>query len=474
METSLDYKNAEIYADHHSRVYFYNKFLKSHPHIFRYATLETKPATSRDYYIPPKIAQKCIVSKTFFNQKGCEKIACFPKKQNLDSCDPFQDTIALNLGNYHTLACQPACWQISNFLDTEFRNGKCLISNLYKKSFALFPEYVEGSKVAQPMHIGFDIKDGNLQINSSYCKFYGLDLKSSTMECHSTTHQALGEFFIGSSFYRSIQRSKYTHKKYPLPAIPDYMKDVQHWYEGTIPVLRKRRSTHQTVDVAMEILKSLVVDFGIDLTLDQMAKMFQKHIPEVLIRMSQTLHTSKYASKVIHFALADVIVKKQFQLTAQLSKLAGKSLQYASGVFTVYSIVSMIVDLLDPFEFNKVLDKSTLEKINKRLDYEFFKTHQNIVEITPEIIWFTFLSDNYDEYTLIKIEKMTEYLQALTPDTLAERSKYKKSTPLDFTHVYRSIIIVIFTFLGIVYVEYIAWVSLICFLFLLYIPSFYE
>ena len=100
----MDFENAEIYASHCTRVYMYEKYLKSHPYIFRHSKLDVKPATAKDYYIPPKIKDKCIIAKATFNEMGCRKIACFPKKRNLDPCDSFDTTLVLTLGENHTFA----------------------------------------------------------------------------------------------------------------------------------------------------------------------------------------------------------------------------------------------------------------------------------------------------------------------------------------------------------------------------------
>lgn len=458
----MDYLNAQIYAEHCVRVYLHNKFLQSHPHIFQYSKLETRPATNKDYYIPPKIANHCIVSKVSFDETGCQKIACFPKKQNLENCDSNDDTIVLNLGQYYTFACQPACSQISKDLDTEYRNGKCMKVNIFKKAFALFPEYVGGSQTIEPMHIGFDIKDGDLKINSSYCKYYGLEFKQG--ECFSQPHQSLVEGILGTSIYRLIKRSQYNKTKYTLPPIPNNMKNVHEWLEGTISrkVRNKRNTSRINARIVNEIARDLVVDFGIDLSLNTIGKIMRKRIPKTLQNISSKLYVSKFASKVTKIAISDMILKSQFNSTATLVKVIGQGVSVASGLFTVYSIVTMIIDIFDPFDFNGILDKNTLEKINDRLDFEYFQSHKKNQEITPEHVWIL-LNEDLGEAINYSIEKMIEYMEALTPDAVPLPVTIE---PYNFITVYHSSILIILILLAIILVEYVDYIAFAIFLFL--------
>ncbi|GFS92871.1 baculo_p74_N domain-containing protein, partial [Nephila pilipes] len=127
METSYDIINAKMYAENCALEYQYNKFLQSHPHIFRHCEINSRQATNDDYYIPPAIANQCKVVNIKFNETGCKKVACFPKKDNLQNCTNADNTTVISLGNQYTFACQPACSQISLDIDTEYRKGKCLM-----------------------------------------------------------------------------------------------------------------------------------------------------------------------------------------------------------------------------------------------------------------------------------------------------------------------------------------------------------
>lgn len=452
----MDFANAEIYADHCTRVYMYEKYLQSHPHIFRYSKLHKEPATTKDYYIPPKIKDKCIISKATFDEIGCLKIACFPKKRNLEPCDSFDNTLVLTLGQQHTFACQPACQFISTYLDTDFRNEKCMISNQLKKSFAMFPDKVDGTKTIQPLHVGFDIKNGNLRINSTYCKYYGLDYKYSTEECFSQPHNTVLETIVGTSFYRSIKRSKVKNKTYPLPDVPDSIKNIDSWLEGHRP--RSKRSLGH--DIAQDLLREISIDLSIDLTLQQLSTLFKTRIPRTLQAIATNLSKSKMASKITKIALADIVLKSQFNIATVASRTMGAGLSIASGLFTIYGIIALVVDLFDPFNFMKVLDKTTLQKINKSLDFHFYGnyTTQNI-EVLPDHVWFL-LEEDQSDYFIYKYERMMEYMEALSPDQLIPKVKTQSH---EFINVFHVSFIVVFFLLAAILVEYIDYVSFIFF-----------
>lgn len=461
METFMDFINAEIYADHCTRVYMYNKYLKSHPHIFRHSTLKERPATSKDYYVPPKIADKCIVSDASFDEIGCQKIACFPKKRNLENCKIGEDTVMLTLGQWHTMACQPACQFISTFVDTDFRDGKCFLSNLYKKAFALFPEQVEGSQTVQPMHVGFNLTNGDLHINSTYCKYYGLGYKPSTGDCAESPHQTVLETIIGTSFYRSIQRSKYKHKTYPLPPVPPYMQNAAAWLEGMQPPKSRSKRNVSAADITQDLVREVAIDFNIDITLNQLSKIFKKRVPRTLQAISAKLYASKTASNLTKIALADVALKSQFNIATNVSKVVGRGFSAASSIFSVFSIISFIVDLFDPFNFLGVLDKTTLAKINDRLDFEFFGNHIKNIEISPDHIYFL-LEEDQSDYANFKIERMHEYMMALAPD---RQLPAPKKEPFKFLNVYCSIVTVTLVLLAAILVEQIAYIALVFFAF---------
>ncbi|GBM91810.1 hypothetical protein AVEN_15692-1 [Araneus ventricosus] len=421
METSYDVINAEMYAENLASEYQYNKVLKSHPHIFRHCEIENRPATNKDYYIPPAIADQCKIFRATFNKIGCEKVACFPKVEGLKNCSPIDEGRIVPIGNGFTYACQPACSQISQDIDTEFKFGKCYMVNTLKKMFALFPEEVLNTKVIHPLYTGIDY-EGFLRLNENYCRYYALEFDPESFDCYTTTDQDILEILIGTTFYRSLKRIGKPLIPIKLNVtLPNYLKNVNEWLESNT---RTKRQTDEDKkkNIPFEIAKDIAIDLGVDLSLDATSKLLRKRIPRVLEKFGKqaTFQLNKIAKSV----LLDIAVKSQVSVAIKLSQSFGTAIKLANSAFTAISIVSLVVDLFDPFNFNYVLNMARLRKINKRLDFQFFESNNTSVEITPNVIW-NILEKDMSDYFEFKVSKMQEYLDSLTDDTYKEQSDPK-------------------------------------------------
>ncbi|GIY41333.1 baculo_p74_N domain-containing protein [Caerostris darwini] len=383
---TYDIINAEMYAENLTKEYQYNKFLKSHPHIFRHCNVESRPATNSDYYIPPAIADKCKVFNVTFNKIGCEKIACFPKMKNLEDCNPKDVTKIIPLGTGFTYACQPACSQISLDIDVEFRDEKCLRVNTFKKMFALIPEQIFKIKTLHPLHNGLNLVNNYLELNENYCKYYGLQFNSHTRECYETVGQQVVEILLGSAVYRSIIRSSNNQKQHQLNVnIPNYLKNVNGWLEGT--KIRKKRN--DIANISKDIAIDLAADMTIDFNIRQATKILQKRIPT-------SIATIKNLNPVTKSALLNVLYKSHLNSAMQVSKMTGTTLKLSGSIYSIYGLITMVIDVFDPFNFNYVLDRKTLDKVNDNFDLEFFKSNITEVVVTPEDICYILEEDFRD------------------------------------------------------------------------------
>lgn len=476
METSLDLINAKLYAYNCTLEFNYNKFLNLHPHIFKYVTLDVRPATHNDYYIPPAIANQCKIVKVSFNKIGCEKIACFPRMQNFKLCDPPDEARYLRLGTGNTLACQPACTQLSMNIDTEFKKGKCMLVNSFKKMFALFPESLHGVESIQPLHFGLNLKEGNLELNAQYCAYYGLNFKSSTNECYETPHQKVTEFFIGSSIYRYVHRkSQYVASRPSHPPVPHYLQNVNEWLEGTN--VKKRRKKRHTAQIDLEFLselsKDIAIDIGVDLSLNAITHTLKTRVPNALTTASKLAINTAKQLKIS--ALADIVIQSHFKAGINISKILGSGISVVNWTFLALSIFGIVFDIIDIFNFNNVLDKNILLKLNERFDFEFYNSNKTAIEVTPDIIWDLLEEDLSEQYEYM-IEKMQEYLNSLNVSNAKERiliqkRNYNRSTP-NFGKTFHIIIVLLLIIFSILFVEQIAYFSLFYFMFIMYSRSF--
>ncbi|GFY40140.1 uncharacterized protein TNIN_276531 [Trichonephila inaurata madagascariensis] len=381
---------------------FYLKNFKSHSYLFDRAYIETRPATGEDYYIPHSRASKCIVvTNIYFDEIGCHKVACFPVKEDLSPCEKNDKPKWIPIGKGFTLSCQPAC-QYEGAIDTDFRNGNCYLINSLKKILAILPEKLFGMTSKHNFHTGLDIIDGNLKINNLYCESYGLDFNGD--DCTSTTGQIIAEILLGQSIYRELFKTKKTN---PLlvakPPIPDYLYVPKNRKKRSVEYSSPNMDTKLLHDIAVE----LSVDFGVDLTLDSIQHILKKRVPGLVIKASSNIP--------IKSAMIQAVLKSQTTAVINISKMAARGISTASTAFSLYGIVSMIFDIFDPFEYNRVLDKSTLDAVNRQLDLKFYKREfYKPIKVTPDFVWENVLleEDQTESYTFMA-ERIKEYLNEI-------------------------------------------------------------
>lgn len=400
-------EHAVRYATERTKIHLMDFYKHEHPSIFQFATMQTRPATSKDYYVPPSLADQCIVvTETKFERGGCLRAACFPFKENLEPCDDSDAPRWIPFGKHYTLACQPACLEKTS-VDTYWQNETCYLLNPLKKMLAIFPETLFGNSTKHPLHFGLDWHDDHLRLNSDYCRAYGLVFDGD--DCVPAKGQTITEMIFGKTVVRSFilpHKSRVTRP--PPPPLPDY---VHH----------KKRKTRQVEDPAavqvetvLEIAKDLSVDFGIDVGFWLVKHVLTKKVPKLVARASSNV--------IFKSVLAQAVMKTYANVAIQAAKILGTTVGVMSNVFTVYSLVSVILDLVDPYTLDNVLDSATLKKIDFKLDLEYYQKEMgNNQEVTPEFMWDHVLNpgDESDRY-LFMAEKVTEYIAALhsRPDTI--------------------------------------------------------
>ncbi|GFQ68196.1 uncharacterized protein TNCT_730031 [Trichonephila clavata] len=179
-----------------------------------------------------------------------------------------------------------------------------------------------------------------------------------------------------------------------------------------VPKNRKKRSVNYStpnMDVKLlhDIALELSVDFGLDLSLDSIQHILKKRVPGLVFKATTDIP--------IKSVMIQAILKSQATTIINVSKMAAKGVSTVSSVFSLYGIVSMIFDIFDPFEYNRILDKATLDSINRQLDLKFYKTEfYKPIKVTPDFVWENMLleEDQTESYTFMA-ERIKEYLNEL-------------------------------------------------------------
>lgn len=486
MYSYFDILNALNYSHNVALEVRYNYFLRKYPHIFKYVDIQSKPATHADYYVPASIANECRVFSVTFNEIGCRKIGCFPKTESLKDCSTDDLTRYIYVGSKFYLACQPACQEISRAIDTEFKNNKCLQVNTEKKIFALFPEKIHGVEVYQPMHDGLDFRDGNLYLNKNYCNAFGLDFKND--ECFASTGQEVAEFFLGSTIYKSLKRCTIPYTVKPnAPPIPEEVLSLSRWLEGQNRI-QKSSEYHDQASlpslpeesfsvIAQNLARDIALDQSIDFSIQKSLNVLRRKVPKYLTKVS----ASVVSSKIIQSTLIKVISQNQLLTMAAISKGLFSALSKINIALSIFSTISTILDVVDPFNYNYVLDKQTISRVNTLLDFSFYRSNNTLVEITPEKIMHI-LEDNLDLYSETLNEKMEYYLQALTLEDEQARNEVLQKQyfqmhtrkPYNWNNIFHVLFVTLLIFLGIVFIKYFAYFLLTYLIFIFfYKPSFY-
>lgn len=486
MNTYYDYINAVEFGHNCALEHQYNYFLNKYPHIFKYVDIQSRLATHTDYYVPPSIASECKIYSVAFNEIGCRKISCFPKTTGLTDCTEKDPTTYMSIGEDFYLSCQPACHELSPFIDTEFKDGKCWQMNTEKKIFALFPEVIHNVKVYQPMHKGLNLKNGDLVINKDYCTAFGLSFEND--ECLAPIGQEIAEFFLGSTVYKSLKKASIqsTMNLVP-PSVPNDVQNVSNWLEGSPSI--KNNSTYQSKssmpyipaqtfsNILKDFMKDFATDMGSDFSIDYSLKVMKKRIPKSVIKVSN----AAINRKIVQSAMMKAITQSHALTFAKVARGLFSSLSKVNIVMSVFGVVSNVIDIFDPFNYNYVLDKETISRVNEHLDYVFYQSNNRKVEITPEKVW-NILEEDMSLYVEKLEEKIDYYLEAVKLEDYNSRYKIQKDifkskkTKIEYNwhKVFHAFFVMILIISSILFIQYIAYFILLYFLFILvYPPSFY-
>lgn len=486
MHSYFDLMSALTFSHNEALEVQYNYFLKKYPHIFKYVNILSRQATNADYYVPPSIEHECKVFSVTFNEIGCRKVGCFPKTEFLKDCSNSDLTRYIYIGSEFYLACQPACQEISKSVDTEFKNNMCLQVNTEKKIFALFPEKIHGLENYQPLHNGLDFRGGDLYINKNYCTAFGLEFEND--ECFAPIGQEIGEFFLGSTIFKSLKRCTVPYMVKPkMPHIPTDVQTLDKWLEGNERIT-KRSEFHsqgelpdlpeESISVIFQNLaRDIAIDQSVDFSIQKTLNVLKRKVPKYLTKVS----TSVASSKIIQSTLIKAISQNHLLTMATISKGLFSALSKLNVALSIFSTISSILDAFDPFNFNYVLDKETIWRVNTLLDFSFFRSNNRTVEITPEKIMHI-LEDNLDLYTETLNDRIGYYLRALSLEDKTSRSdiqkkhfeKQKFRKQYNWNQIFHALFVTLLIFLSLLFIKYFAYFLLVYFLFIFfYQPTFY-
>lgn len=404
MASKAELQHASRYAAEHTRHYMFNVYQRLYPDLFQHASIKMRPATKDDYYIPDALSNVCyVVEKTSFDQEGCSKAGCFPFKHLGEPCTSKDSVQWTQVGNTFSLSCQPMCSSSNTTVDTEWVKDECVMVNPYKKLVVMFPEKIFQRTTPHAYHSGLSWEEGQVKLNAPYCRAYGLDFDG--RECIRTIGQQVLEFFYGTTVFRSMKTAtlRPVRPTRPPPA-PTNMKAIQ------APVSQEDIvDESQSEQLAKEIVTEMSADIGLDVGLHVVEKILKKKLPQLI---------SKAALRVsVREAIKHAVIRNATAITSKAFVTMGRMVSGFTSLFSIYSVASLIVDMIDPHMYNHLLTGDMIDKINRKLDLHYFQREDNFNQVvTPEYIWEYVLpqADQSEQY-LYFADRVEEYLRALRP-----------------------------------------------------------
>lgn len=407
--------NALRYAVECTKVFLMEKYKRQNPYIFGDAFLDVRSATPRDYFIPPSIADQCIVvTGTRFGELSCRKLSCFPFKEGWEACEEQDEPRWIRMGQHFELACQKSCQEHS--INTDWMNGKCVAANPLKKVLASMPEKLFERASRHVFHGGLDVIDGTLKFNQRYCEAYGLDFVQG--DCVVSGGQKFGEWLFGKTFIRGAKTASLSPLTSVAPPVPDYVKNY--------PEKRKKRALQLNEVEDDETVKQVIHELALDLAKDFGREVSDRVIEKFLRQKAPALFSRTMDKLATKLALKHSVATSLSKMGATGLSMFGKAFMILTNIYALYELAMAILDSLDPYDFMKVLDKNTLDKIDTELDYVYFKDEVKRPEITPEYIWDMFEEDESEKLEFM-ISKIEEYLNAVYAIPAKERKLVETS-----------------------------------------------
>lgn len=426
--------HAMQYADNATKIYQFEKFRRRFPDLFgKHAVLETRPV-DRDYYVPPSLSSR-IVDKLAWDRLGCRYVSCFPFKSYEAPCRSNVDRMrwtrvdAFN----RVMACQPACDR-GLTLETKYRDGNCFVANQAKKLYVMYPERYNGM-IAKHARLDYDLEEDRIAIGPTYCRAYGMVFDDASKDCYVPTAQYITEILLGSSIFRRhiLQPLQIDSKPPPIEPI---RSDVIRRFES----VWREEKTKRTIDTARtdtvlntdldehgrmrpesvaKIVAEVSAEIGVDLGI-QVLTGYAKYLlsRKISARLASRILLEKSMKRAFVHGLAKVatsglLASKTLTAAALTGLRTGVSA--ASGVFAVYGIMSLMVDIFDPYEYGKVLNREQVERIDRMLDLRYFETIDfRNVKLTPEDVWNVLQDeDDIEDEMSYYVKRYEEYMDSL-------------------------------------------------------------
>lgn len=408
-----------------------------------------------------------------FTKLGCESVHCIGYQYDGSTClpdTPQQTWTSIDEQEPREYtSCQQVCYSINKswdkedpsptLLPTKFKNGKCLIDNIFSQSYAIAPtrrsdEHIKGTTDV-PLFVRND--DGKVQITEQYCSYFGRDFKDG--DCYVKPGQAFLERYI---FGRTLTALMF-HKGDLSGRLDSYTKLVDtrlylrsKVYQTSLTKKDSRLgddfwSDYANVELILDMLKDLGFDFVTDKILDGIRygiKQLIKRIAEEeifsnMIRLgSKKLIGAVVTGTIIRRTIIDMTLTSAKSIAIQALKMLSMAASIIDIVFTIVTIVSIILDLISIYNLNRQLYQESCDIYTEQFEALFRSAFESFEPtLTPaSIIYMTRIpadetdetvndTSESDEELIESLKQTANYLNSLTVNSLGQVIDWDNSVP---------------------------------------------
>lgn len=447
MSTKKDDANALFYAD---RMIWREK-LEYYKHVDLFKSIQIDDAGwPNGFYLPVGLASSKNVYAHYPTRESCEEITCYPFSRENVKCRQDDELTEIDTGQQLFTGCQKHCFSLRpkenepSMFETAWYEGKCIISNTELKQWSISP--VTRSSELEPgyTNVAAFLWDDSTQkcfLNEAYCAYFELGFDKDKRDCIEPTDVRL---VFEEVFGKVISRG----------AIHLWKKHVgdNEEMQADAPI-----DVAHDVDHLKRTMGLYFSEFAFDFVADNRTDIIKgaEHYAKVMTKkfngwMGNKLPNNKLMRVTILKTIrAGIFSSRLLTMMIKPLKYILRGLNGANSLYTIFTIVGAVADIIDKPGYKHYLNESTLAHVQDRLWYNYRMTHKgngNVpFELNPEILIMIMEltdDDENDEVTVFETQAIrAKYLEMfytnLTVNSAGQNINWqKKVSKLDFDDLF--------------------------------------
>lgn len=423
------------------------------------------------FYLPAGLVGSNVASR-FVNESECSALSCFGFTKDYAPCTKWHGGGNFSIDGREYAKCQDACFRLTGGekvrgFETLWRDGKCLLANTAFKVWCLFPNsrvssrYKHVAMVTDVPGFAWDDLAQTCSVTKEYCEAFEVTFDGTQCVVPPGV-QSVGEFVFG----RTVTRGSRRFFEKMLPEAIDRTRTRRDAGEKKGPTAvnpitlfeeiwdAQKGQTHD-VDAMELFVARMARDFGMQYAYDAAARVVGRvgrrlaerlsaatlnPVWRALVKTGNSAMVRAMARAVVIRVMVRAIGGAAMKTAIAAATSASNSAMWA---VTCFSIIGLILDAVDPYGYNKMLDPPTIEMISDGMWNDYDKTFWMLLEkadssseyeVTPEY-YMKFADevkneatgnedadeeDDNEVYNAVYYSHVHEYLKHLTVNSLGQ------------------------------------------------------